>query len=123
MDLPIRFCITPSGARIAYATIGEGPPLVWCPKWISHLERLWAHSAFRTFMRTLARRHTIILYDRYGCGLSDRDRTDFSEAADAAVLEAFRGRLPPTRPAAANRHHVKSCPSRNQSQRKEQAQW
>lgn len=52
MDLPIRFFSTPSGARIAYATIGEGPPLVWCPKWISHLERLWAHSAFRSFMRT-----------------------------------------------------------------------
>ena len=45
MDLPIRFVTTPSGARIAYATIGEGPPLVWGPKWISHLERLWAHNA------------------------------------------------------------------------------
>ena len=44
MDLPIRFVTTPSGARIAYATIGEGPPLVWGPKWISHLERLWAHN-------------------------------------------------------------------------------
>lgn len=89
MDLPIRFFTTPSGARIAYATIGQGPPLVWCPKWISHLERLWAHSAFRSFMRTLAGRHTVVLYDRYGCGLSDRDRTDFSPAADVAVLEAL----------------------------------
>ncbi len=89
MDLPIRFCTTPSGARIAYATIGEGPPLVWCPKWISHLERLWAHPAFRTFIRTLAQHRTVILYDRYGCGLSDRDRTDFSAVADMAVLEAL----------------------------------
>lgn len=88
MELSVRFCTTSSGARIAYAVIGSGPPLVWGPKWISHLERQWAHPAFRSFMRALAHQHTVILYDRYGCGLSDRDRTDFSPAADVAVLEA-----------------------------------
>jgi len=28
MERQIRFCISADGTRIAYATVGEGPPLV-----------------------------------------------------------------------------------------------
>ena len=81
-----RFFTTTDGVRIAYATIGQGPPLVSIPPWLSHLELAWDVPAFRDFNEALARDFTVILYDRYGCGLSDRDRTDFSHDVDVRVL-------------------------------------
>jgi len=81
-----RFFTTAAGVRIAYATIGQGPPLVSIPPWLSNLELLWDVPAFRAFNESLARDFTVVLYDRYGCGLSDRDRTDFSVEVDVRVL-------------------------------------
>ncbi len=40
----------------------------------------------RRFCATLAERHTVVLYDRWGCGLSDRAREDLSHDADVQVL-------------------------------------
>jgi hypothetical protein len=37
MEQQIRFCTTSDGVRIAYATVGEGPPLIQVPGWVSHL--------------------------------------------------------------------------------------
>lgn len=83
----IRFCTTPEGVRIAYATAGQGPALVIPPPWISHLEVEWANPAVRSFWETLAGHRTVVRYDRHGCGLSDRARTDFSLEVDLRVLE------------------------------------
>lgn len=87
MSTYTRFFTTRDGARIAYATIGQGMPLVYIPPFFSHLELMWEAPAFRAFNEALARYFTVIRYDRYGCGLSDRDRTDFSLAVDLRVLE------------------------------------
>ena len=40
VDQEIRFC-TVDGARLAYATVGQGPALVLPALWISHLELEW----------------------------------------------------------------------------------
>ena len=40
MEQDIRFCEL-EGRRIAYASIGEGPLLVFGAKWVSHLEEEW----------------------------------------------------------------------------------
>ena len=37
----IRFCTAPDGVRIAYATAGEGTPLVKAANWMTHLEYDW----------------------------------------------------------------------------------
>lgn len=81
-----RFFTTSDGARIAYATLGSGPPLVYLPPFLSHLELLWETPAFRAFYEALAADFTLVRYDRYGCGLSDRDRADFSLDVDVRVL-------------------------------------
>jgi len=81
-----RFFTTTAGVCIAYATLGQGPPLVVIPPWLSHLELLWDTPPFRAFNEALARDFTVVLYDRYGCGLSDRDRTDFALDPDIRVL-------------------------------------
>lgn len=86
MDRHTRIFTTADGIRIAYATIGHGPPLVLIPPWLSHVEMLWDVPAFRSFNEELARSFTVVLYDRYGCGLSDRNRTDFGHDVDVRVL-------------------------------------
>ena len=67
----VRFCPTPGGARIAYATVGSGPALLVPPGWISHLELLWQETAYRTFFTPLTAVRTVVEYDRPGCGLSE----------------------------------------------------
>lgn len=75
------------GARIAYATAGTGPPLLMLPPWACHLEAMEELSGTRPTLEVLARHHTVIWYDRWGTGLSDRTREDFSVDADLQVLE------------------------------------
>ena len=71
MDQDIRFC-TLDGRRIAYATVGSGPPIVFGAKWVSHLEEEWADTRARAFYEELAQQHRVVRYDRLGAGLSDR---------------------------------------------------
>jgi pimeloyl-ACP methyl ester carboxylesterase/DNA-binding CsgD family transcriptional regulator len=71
MDQDIRFCEL-DGRRIAYATLGAGPPLVFGAKWVSHLEEEWDDPRARAFYEELAQKHLVVRYDRLGAGLSDR---------------------------------------------------
>lgn len=71
MEQEIRFCEL-DGRRIAYATVGEGPLLVFGGRWVSHLEEEWSDPAARAFFETLAATQRVVRYDRLGAGLSDR---------------------------------------------------
>jgi pimeloyl-ACP methyl ester carboxylesterase/DNA-binding CsgD family transcriptional regulator len=62
------------GGRVAYAIVGEGPPLVLPAFWISHVGEDWCYPSFRRFVESLAHGRTVVRYDRPGTGLSDRDR-------------------------------------------------
>ncbi|MGD2130361.1 MAG: alpha/beta fold hydrolase [Lysobacterales bacterium] len=72
----IRFCTTHDGKRIAYATLGSGPPLVKTANWLTHLEHDLVSPVWRPWLERLGRSHTVIRYDERGCGLSDRDVPD-----------------------------------------------
>ena len=72
MEQDIRFCEV-EGSRVAYATLGEGPLLVFGAKWVSHLEEEWDDPRARDFYTGLARSHRVIRYDRLGAGLSARE--------------------------------------------------
>jgi pimeloyl-ACP methyl ester carboxylesterase len=87
LEQQIRFCITTDDLRLAYATVGQGLPLVVPPPWISHQELAWQIPVYRRFWERLARHHTLVCYDRPGTGLSDRNRTDFSLDSDIRDLE------------------------------------
>jgi pimeloyl-ACP methyl ester carboxylesterase len=89
----IRFCET-GGARVAYATVGSGPPLVLPATWVSHLEVEWTFPEFGSFIGALAREHTVVRYDRPGSGLSDREgfeapTVDGDARTLAAVIDAL----------------------------------
>jgi pimeloyl-ACP methyl ester carboxylesterase/DNA-binding CsgD family transcriptional regulator len=89
----IRYCPTAAG-RVAYTTIGDGPPLVFPAWWVSHQEVLWEDDAYRRFITALAERHTVIGYDRPGTGLSDRDAaTPLSIEQDLELLDELLDHL------------------------------
>jgi pimeloyl-ACP methyl ester carboxylesterase/DNA-binding CsgD family transcriptional regulator len=94
----IRFCTSRDGTRIAYATCGAGPPLVWAANLFHHLELDWDSLVWRPWLALLTRRHTLVRYDMRGCGLSDREGVEFSfekfvedleSVIDAAGLDQF----------------------------------
>jgi pimeloyl-ACP methyl ester carboxylesterase/DNA-binding CsgD family transcriptional regulator len=84
----LRFCTSSDGVRLAYATVGSGPPLVKAPNWLSHLEYEWQSPIWRHWIEGLARHHTYIRYDTRGCGLSDREPAEISFEAWVRDLEA-----------------------------------
>jgi pimeloyl-ACP methyl ester carboxylesterase len=61
------------GAHIAYQVVGEGPVdlvLVWGT--MSHVEMMWEDPFSAYFLERLASFSRLILFDKRGCGLSDR---------------------------------------------------
>jgi predicted ATPase/serine/threonine protein kinase/DNA-binding SARP family transcriptional activator/alpha-beta hydrolase superfamily lysophospholipase len=84
----IGFCQSSDGARLAYATVGNGPPLVKAANWLSHLEYDWQSPIWRHWLIGLAQQHTLIRYDERGCGLSDWQVADISFEAWVRDLEA-----------------------------------
>jgi len=89
MEQQIRFCTTTDGVRIAYATAGQGPPLVSVAGWFSHLEFEWGRPlfAFRN-LEPLADSHLVVRLDGRGMGLSDRNVKDFALEGKVKDLEA-----------------------------------
>jgi pimeloyl-ACP methyl ester carboxylesterase/DNA-binding CsgD family transcriptional regulator len=95
MEQDIRF-IEFEGRRLAFATHGEGPPMVIGPRWVSHLEEEWSGASERAFFSELARTHRVVRFDRVGCGLSSRELEPPPSAESEsrqleAVIEAVGG--------------------------------
>src|ERR1700704_6163617 len=58
---------------IAYQVVGEGPiDLVLVLGWVSHLAYVWELPAMAAFLNRLASFSRLILFDKRGCGMSDR---------------------------------------------------
>src|SRR5579875_2268581 len=98
-DQEIRYCRSPGGVRIAYATTGSGPPLVKAANWLTHLDLErdsvnWGH-----WIDALSARHQLVRYDERGCGLSDWQVGEFSlqdwvEDLELVVASAGLTRFP-----------------------------
>jgi len=75
----IAFCRAADGVRLAYATVGSGPPIVKPANWLDHLEYDWESPVYRGLFAGLADGHTLVRYDARGNGLSDWgvERIDF----------------------------------------------
>jgi serine/threonine protein kinase len=87
-DQEIHFCTAGDGVTIAYATVGEGPPLVKAGNWLTHLEFDWHSPMWRHWWEDLAEHYSFVRYDQRGCGLSDWDVEDMSFEAWVSDLEA-----------------------------------
>jgi pimeloyl-ACP methyl ester carboxylesterase/DNA-binding CsgD family transcriptional regulator len=89
----VRFCTTPTGMRIAYTTVGQGPGLVVPAGWIGHVELLWQDPTFRAFYAPLAACRTLVHYDKPGCGLSGPGPAGQTLNMDLEVLQAVADHL------------------------------
>ncbi|MEE4303806.1 MAG: alpha/beta fold hydrolase [Wenzhouxiangella sp.] len=78
----IGFCKTADDVRIAYATAGQGRPLLRVGGWMTHIEHDWDSPVWRHWLRELTRDHALARFDIRGTGLSDR-------AADGQHLDAW----------------------------------
>ena len=98
MEQDIRFCTTTDGVRIAYATMGEGPPLVYVCGWPQGIDMEMEIPNSRAFLEDLAQGFRLIRYDMRGGGLSDRNvdsvtpensALDLAAVVDSLALERF----------------------------------
>ncbi len=88
MSQEIRFCRSADGVQVAYATSGDGPPLVKAAHWMSHLDYDWESPIWRHWLQELSRGHRFVRYDERGCGLSDWNVDQVSIETKVADLEA-----------------------------------
>jgi DNA-binding CsgD family transcriptional regulator len=92
-ELQIQYATTTDGVRIAYWSIGEGPPLVHMSAMpYSHIQKEWAFPPLRKYYQDLASGVRLIRYDCRGSGLSDREVTDFTPQAHARDILAIAQR-------------------------------
>ena len=94
----VQFATAPDGVQIAWASIGNGPPVLKAPNWLNHLEYEWRSPVWAPAFAELARHWRLVRFDERGSGLSDWEVEDFSEemvisdiatVAQAAGLERF----------------------------------
>lgn len=94
----IRYCMTSDQARLAYASIGNGPPLVKASNWLTHLDYEWESPIWRHWWAEFSKHHRMVRYDERGNGMSQRDVTEISfdtwirdleTVVDAAGLDRF----------------------------------
>ncbi|GAA1447610.1 alpha/beta fold hydrolase [Leifsonia poae] len=70
MQQRIAQLTTADGTELAYATVGDGRPMVYVSGWIGHLQLSWDLPEERAFYESLAEGRRLVRYDRAGCGLS-----------------------------------------------------
>ena len=75
---PVSYCSSADGTSIAYADVGEGPPLIIAGFWMTHLEETWNDPILQPYLSQLARDFKIIRYDQRGNGMSDWDNVDIA---------------------------------------------
>jgi DNA-binding winged helix-turn-helix (wHTH) protein/pimeloyl-ACP methyl ester carboxylesterase len=83
----IRFATASDGVRIAYSTVGDGPPLVKAANWLNHLEYEWDSPVWRHWIYAISRHHRFVRYDERGCGLSDWQVPELSPESWVRDLE------------------------------------
>lgn len=64
-----------NGAQLAYAGVGSGAPLVVIPPWVFDMQM--SHSLVAPMIDRLGLDHRVLLYDKQGTGLSDRELDDW----------------------------------------------
>lgn len=70
-----RYAITDDGARLAYRTVGAGPPdVLWSFSQLSDVAAIWEYRPIADFLRALATSARVVVHDRRGMGRSGGDR-------------------------------------------------
>ena len=74
----VAFCRSADGTGIAYATSGEGYPLLKAGHWLTHLEHDWNSPIWAPQLERLSKSFRFVRFDQRGNGLSDWDVPEFT---------------------------------------------
>lgn len=90
VEQELGFAQSADGTRIAYATSGEGPPILHVLTLNTHLESGQNSPIYDNegLVAMSSRNHYFVRFDGRGTGLSDRDVDDFSLSARVSDIEA-----------------------------------
>ena len=88
MEPNFRFCASADGTRIAYATYGSGPPLLYTNTWVLSMDAQFRIPEARLYFDALASHTQLVIFDRRGSGASERDVDDLSPEAEAQDIGA-----------------------------------
>ena len=89
-------CTAADGTRLAFAKLGDGPPIVKVANWLSHLELDWNGDVWKKYLELLARGRRLVRYDARGNGMSDWNPpsitfegfvSDLATVMDAAAID------------------------------------
>ncbi|WP_292207353.1 alpha/beta fold hydrolase [Mesorhizobium sp.] len=90
----VQFATAPDGVQIAWASIGQGMPVLKAPNWLNHLEYEWRSPIWHPWLVRLARLCRLVRFDQRGNGLSDWGVEAVSEEAmtgDMSTVAAAAG--------------------------------
>jgi class 3 adenylate cyclase/pimeloyl-ACP methyl ester carboxylesterase len=94
----VQFTTSADGTQIAYASVGEGIPILKAPHWLNHIEYEWDSPVWGAFLTEFARQNRLVRFDQRSNGLSDWEPErishdamveDMEAVADAAGLDRF----------------------------------
>lgn len=89
MNLSVSYVERAPGERVAVGRVGRGPELFVHPGWLSALDQISAGLDMRSpLWASLSRSHQLIIFDRYGTGLSKGEPKDVSFQSSVDELKA-----------------------------------
>lgn len=74
MQKPRTHFTSAGDVAIAYQVVGDGPvDLIYATGWLHNIDVMWEHTGYNRLLSQLAKRFRLILFDKRGTGMSDRD--------------------------------------------------
>jgi len=93
MDPQIQYARADDGVSIAYTTMGDGPPILYCPGHHIAMQHAWSDTVPHSLAHVLAAGTKLTIFDAAGIGASQRDVSDFSLDAQVRAIEAVAARV------------------------------
>ncbi|MCA0872290.1 adenylate/guanylate cyclase domain-containing protein [Seohaeicola saemankumensis] len=74
MDKPRTHFTSAGDVAIAYQVVGDGPvDLIYASGWLHNIDVIWEHPGYNRLLSRLSEHCRLILFDKRGTGMSDRD--------------------------------------------------
>lgn len=84
----VQFTTSADGTQIAWASVGDGPPVFKAPNYLNHIEYEWTSPFWGPFLAEFARNNRLVRFDQRGNGLSDWEVERISPEAMIEDMEA-----------------------------------
>jgi pimeloyl-ACP methyl ester carboxylesterase/DNA-binding CsgD family transcriptional regulator len=94
----VQFATASDGTRLGWAESGSGPVVVKAANWLSHLEYEWESAVWKHWIQFFSEHSRFVRYDERGCGLTEWNPRDLSEARWLADLETVVEAARPSEP-------------------------